>query len=143
MTLTIVKSRQARQEWRDMLDKVQAGEDVFDLLFRFYNGAYQMRAVVVGNNLLYYYTSWYTLTDNQHYVEIDWQAASAPEVNDGYLSLWIDGVLKQTRSGINNDTRRVESVHLGPWLGIDSGTRGTYYIDAFESHRQTPIGPEP
>jgi prevent-host-death family protein len=28
MTLTIVKSRQARQEWRDMLDKVQTGEDV-------------------------------------------------------------------------------------------------------------------
>ena len=28
MTVTIVKSRQARQEWRDMLDKVQTGEDV-------------------------------------------------------------------------------------------------------------------
>jgi prevent-host-death family protein len=28
MALTIVKSRQARQEWRDMLDKVQMGEDV-------------------------------------------------------------------------------------------------------------------
>ena len=28
MTLTIMKSRQARQEWRDMLDKVQTGEDV-------------------------------------------------------------------------------------------------------------------
>ena len=28
MTLTIVKSRQARQEWRNLLDKVQTGEDV-------------------------------------------------------------------------------------------------------------------
>jgi prevent-host-death family protein len=28
MALTIVKSRQARQEWRDMLDKVQTGDDV-------------------------------------------------------------------------------------------------------------------
>lgn len=28
MSLTIIKSRQARQEWRDMLDKVQTGEDV-------------------------------------------------------------------------------------------------------------------
>ncbi len=91
-------------------------------------------------DLLYSYTSYYTLTDASHYLEIDWQAASAPEANDGYLSLWIDGVLKQTRSGIDNDTRRVDYVRLGPWIGIDSGTRGAYYIDAFESHRQSPVG---
>lgn len=28
MSLTVIKSRQARQEWRDMLDKVQTGEDI-------------------------------------------------------------------------------------------------------------------
>ncbi len=117
-----------------------AGRSVFDLYLRFYNGVYQIKAAVLDDGLLNYYTSYYTLTDARHYLEIDWQAASSPESNDGYLSLWIDGVLKQTRSGINNDTRRVDYVRLGPRSGIDSGTRGTYYIDAFELHRQTPIG---
>ena len=28
-----------------------------------------------------------------------------------------------------------------PWGLIDAGTRGTYYFDAFESRRQTYIGP--
>ncbi len=118
-----------------------AGKDPFDLYFRSYNGEYQIRASLEDNSNLYYYTSWFTLTDTQHYLEIDWQAASAPGAYDGYLSLWIDGVLKYTRSAISNDTRRVESVRLGPWVGIDSGTRGTYFIDAFESHRQAYIGP--
>ena len=30
---------------------------------------------------------------------------------------------------------------LGPSSGIDSGTRGTYFIDTFESRRSTYIGP--
>jgi hypothetical protein len=30
---------------------------------------------------------------------------------------------------------------LGAVAGIDAGTRGTYYFDAFESRRQNYIGP--
>jgi hypothetical protein len=32
---------------------------------------------------------------------------------------------------------------LGAISGLDSGTRGTYYFDAFESRRQTYIGLAP
>jgi hypothetical protein len=32
-------------------------------------------------------------------------------------------------------------VQLGAVSGIDAGTLGTYYMDAFESRRQTYIGP--
>ena len=35
----------------------------------------------------------------------------------------------------------VDRVRLGALSGIDTGTRGTYYFDAFESHRQNYIGP--
>jgi hypothetical protein len=44
-------------------------------------------------------------------------------------------------TGIDNDTKRVEMVRLGAVTGIDSGTRGTYYFDTFESHRTGYIGP--
>ena len=42
---------------------------------------------------------------------------------------------------VDNDTRRIDGVQLGAVSGIDKGTRGTYYFDAFESQRQTYIGP--
>jgi hypothetical protein len=42
---------------------------------------------------------------------------------------------------MDNDTRRIDRVRLGALTGIDTGTRGTYYFDAFESRRQNYIGP--
>jgi len=42
---------------------------------------------------------------------------------------------------MDNDTRRIDRVRLGAITGIDAGTRGTYYFDAFMSRRQTYIGP--
>jgi hypothetical protein len=38
-------------------------------------------------------------------IEVDWQAASAVGTNDGYVSLWVDGVLKQTLASIDNPLR--------------------------------------
>jgi hypothetical protein len=45
-------------------------------------------------------------------------------------------------TGIDSDTKRVEMVRLGAVTGIDSGTRGTYFFDAFRSTRLNKIGPE-
>jgi hypothetical protein len=57
------------------------------------------------------------------------------------LTLWIDGVQSANLTGISNDARRIESVRLGAVAGIDTGTRGTTYFDAFQSSRQNYIGP--
>ena len=40
-----------------------------------------------------------------------------------------------------NDTHRIETIRLGALAGVDSGTRGTYYFDTFESRRVNYIGP--
>jgi hypothetical protein len=85
--------------------------------------------------------TYFSISNATHFIEIDWKAASAAGANNGYITLWIDGVQKYTSPGIDNDTRRVEEVRLGAVAGIDNGTRGTYYVDAFESRRQTYIGP--
>ena len=60
--------------------------------------------------------------------------------NNGSVTMWIDGTQIGSATAIDNDTRRIESVQLGAVSGIDTGTRGTYYFDAFESRRQTYIG---
>ncbi len=61
-------------------------------------------------------------------------------MNDGYLTLWIDGVLKETISGLDSDEKRISEVQLGVPADLDSGDSGTFYIDAFESRRSNYIG---
>jgi hypothetical protein len=113
----------------------------FIMQFRYSSGSYQLQAKILNDSTGYVSTNWYTISDAPHFVEIDWKASSAAGANNGYISLWIDGILKQTKSGVDNDTRRIEEVRLGPSAGIDTGTRGTYYLDAFESRKLTYIGP--
>ena len=109
--------------------------------FRFSSPNYQLRAALLNNGSTWANTSWFSIGDAPHFVEIDWQAATAAGANNGYLTLWIDGTQRANLTGVNNNTRRIDRVRLGPVSGIDTGTRGTYYLDAFESRRQTYIGP--
>jgi RHS repeat-associated protein len=77
-----------------------------------------------------------------HLVEVDWQGSSAAGANNGVLTVWVDGLQNNILSGVDNDTLRVEYVRFGAPLGVSTGTRGVEFIDTFESHRQTSIGPD-
>jgi uncharacterized protein YjiK len=109
--------------------------------FRFSNGAYQLRAASLDDATTWTNSSWFTITDAAHFVEVDWRAATAAGANNGGITLWIDGIQRASLTTVDNDTRRIDRVRLGAVAGIDTGTRGTYYFDAFESRRQTIIGP--
>jgi RHS repeat-associated protein len=106
-----------------------------------YSSVYQVRAEAVSDGGSWSSGGWRTITDEPHYLELSWWAASAAGANDGGLTFWIDGTQQDTFTSIDNDTRRVEYVQLGPSSGIDTGTRSTLYFDAFESRRTTYIGP--
>jgi hypothetical protein len=80
------------------------------------------------------------LSDAAHFIELDWRASSAAKMNDGFLTFWVDGVQLANLARVDNDTRRIDEVRLGAVAGVDSGTRGTYYFDTFESRDQTYIG---
>jgi hypothetical protein len=118
-----------------------AGTTVLRIEFRRSGGAYQLRGLILNDATNLTNTGWFTISDAPHPVEIDWRASGAPGANNGGLTFWIDGAQKANVTGIDNDTRRVDNVRFGPWSGIDGGTRGTEYFDAFESRRQTYIGP--
>ncbi len=109
--------------------------------FGFSTGAYQLRAGLRWDDASSQSTPWVNITDAPHVIELDWQAATAAGANNGSVTFWIDGTPQGSRTGVDNDTLRVESAQLGPVSGLDTGTRGTYYFDAFESRRQTYIGP--
>ena len=113
--------------------------------FRFYKGNYQLRAGLRNDGGGWTNSSWTNVSDapidTPHSIELDWQAATAVGANNGSLTLWIDGVQNASLTGVDNDTRRIIHVQLGAVSDIDPGTRGTLYFDAFESRRQTYIGP--
>ena len=109
--------------------------------FRRDSGAYQLRARILDNSSNWTDTNWFTISDAPHFIELDWKSATASGANDGSLTFWIDGTQQVSLNGINNDSWRIDRVRLGAVSGVDSGTRGTFYLDAFESRRQTYIGP--
>ena len=115
--------------------------EVLRLEFRQSAGAYQLRAALLDDGTTWINTNWFTISDASHFVELDWRAATGAGANNGGVILWMDGIQQQDLTGVDNDTRRMDRARLGALTGIDNGTRGTYYFDAFESRRQTYIGP--
>ena len=104
-------------------------------------GAYQLRAKILNDGSAFVVTNWFTINDASHYIELDWRAATAAGANNGGVTLWVDGIQQQDLTGVDNDTWRIDRARLGALAGMDPGTSGTYYFDAFESRRQTFIGP--
>ena len=83
-------------------------------------------------------TGFFDITDDPHWVEIDWRRSSG--ANDGSFRLWIDGVLRSTLSGLDNDVSGVDFVRLGA-LSVKPTAGGTMYWDELDSRRETFIGP--
>jgi RHS repeat-associated protein len=107
---------------------------------RYYSGNYQVRAQARKDSL-YVNTSYYTISDDEHYIEVAWSAATSPGANNGELTLYVDGVQKESITNIDHDTIYIDRVQFGAVTEVDTGTRGTYYFDAFESRSSGYIGP--
>ncbi|RIK34894.1 MAG: hypothetical protein DCC55_31965, partial [Chloroflexi bacterium] len=111
---------------------------VLRIEFRRSSNNYQIRAQLRNNSTTWTTSNWFTISDAPHQIAIDWQAATSSGAANGFLTLWIDGNQVANLTGVANGNRRIDSVQLGAVAGVDSGTRGTYYFDAFESRRNLP-----
>ena len=114
---------------------------VLRVQFKNASGAYQVRLRSFNDSGLDQNTPYVPISDGAHSLEVEWSAATVAGANDGFVNFWIDGVLQGSLTGIDNDTYRLERVRLGVTYLANAGTSGTYYFDAFESRRQTYIGP--
>ena len=115
---------------------VGASTPILRLDLRFANNRYYLRPYARNDGATWLAPStWYAITDGPHDVEMSWRAATAAGANNGRLRLLIDGVQKTNLTTIDNDTRRVDRVRLGAVTGIDAGTVGAYFLDAFASYR--------
>ncbi|HET9909551.1 MAG TPA: DNRLRE domain-containing protein [Anaerolineales bacterium] len=115
--------------------------DILRVELRYSSSAYQIRAALMDDASTWVNTNWFNLTDAAHYMEVDWKAATSAGANNGYLTLWIDGTQSADLTSVDNDTWSIDRARLGALTGIDAGTSGTFYLDAFESRRSSYIGP--
>lgn len=87
-------------------------------------------------------TGFFPITTTPHFVEFDWERATAPGALDGRFRMRIDDVLVSTLTGIDNDAvGGVEFTRLGLMV-VKDGASGTALFDQFESRRERRIGPE-
>ncbi len=83
---------------------------------------------------------WRIINNQPHEIKIEWHASEADGMNNGQLMFFIDSVLQESLTGIDNDTLQIDRVRLGAMGAIKDTTSGTYFIDAFESFRGTSTG---
>ncbi len=118
-----------------------AGLAINIVQFRRFSNQYQLRFQTRTDGAAYVNTPWQTIGDAPHRLTVGWGAASGPGHKNGGYTFGIEpypsvgGPWWWSKSNIDNDTRRIDSVLFGPSFGIDKQTRGTYYLDGFDSWR--------
>jgi hypothetical protein len=109
------------------------------LVLRLVGDQYSLMARVRQDDQSQADTGFIPITPGPHVVEFDWQRASGPDAVDGSFQLWIDGVSVAQLTALDNSSG-IDFVRLGA-LSVKTGAAGTMYWDAFESRRETYIGP--
>lgn len=93
-----------------------------------YDGSsFEVRASIVDDAGDQADGSYADITNEEHDVLIEWAAASAAAADDGYINLYIDGVLVDSITGVDNDQRANDELQAGA-EGVDAGTSGIFYI---------------
>jgi hypothetical protein len=113
---------------------------VMAIVLRRQAGAYSLMVRVRRDDGTRASTAFYPITNATHSVEVDWQRSTAPGASNGTFRLWIDDVLKQTLSGIDNDQAGVDNVRMGA-LSVKTGASGILLFDELESRSATAVGP--
>jgi len=76
----------------------------------------------------------YTISDAPHCIQIEIKRATGAATNDGAVTEWIDGLLIESKTGIDNYHvfATQAALRVGPSTGIAAGTAGTLYFDEIE-----------
>ncbi len=64
-------------------------------------------------------------------IRLEFLQSSAPGADDGFLKMYVDDVLVDSLTGLDNDTHTFISTRLGSVANVSAGTSGTFYIDRY------------
>ncbi len=107
-------------------------------VFTGWDGAQHVVVARVGkDDRSWNWTGFYAVpTNTWTFVEIEWAAATGDGNDDGYFSLYLDGVLLETVPTLDNDTVSIDNVRMGPAY-VSPGATGIIGFDAFSSDSGT------
>jgi len=112
----------------------------FCLYLKYTGGAYVLSTCVSDDTNTWYDGSAVTISNTWQAIEMEWQTASAPGANNGYLKLWVNDVLVDTLSNLDTDTLGITNVTLGAVSAVSANISGSLYFDDFESRTGNHIG---
>jgi hypothetical protein len=113
---------------------------VLALVLRRQNGQYSLMGRVRQDDGSLRDTAFIPITAGRHWVEVNWQKATADSSFDGRFDMWIDGTAVPPLTGVDNFIYGVDFARMGA-LSLKGGASGRLLFDHFESRRSTPIGP--
>jgi hypothetical protein len=108
------------------------------------SGFYRVLVTLVDDAAADNNASAVTVSDAPHYIEFMLTRASSNVASDGRLDWWIDGSVQTAITGKDNYDRFANfgTLRVGAVTGIDTGTRGTLYVDQIVVRDDnTEIGP--
>ena len=116
-------------------------ERPFFIVAKYESGQYLIQLNTLRDDLTKAKTGWYPLSDAPHTIEIDWQQASVAGANDGWVELYLDGSLLETKSGLDNDTIYVDTFKIGFTSRLDGkAISGIFYLDDIATSNSGYIG---
>jgi RHS repeat-associated protein len=103
------------------------------------NSEYKLRVQVRKDDGTYVNTGKYTISNDWHTIQVGWKSASTDGSNDGMAELWIDDVLMESLTGVDNDLILLNEIRLGAPSGLDTGTSGAMLFDDFTAYRSVSL----
>jgi len=115
------------------------------LLFLKYDGSNYQLMLKVYTDSSSSKTSYVTITDDKHWVEVEMERSTGAGNDDGYGQFWVDdvsGAADASTTGLDDDTEDFDELDFGATESIDAGISGTLYFDQLTwNNTGASIGP--
>ena len=115
------------ERFRFMQFKMDAERPAF-IVLKYDAGVYSIQLNTLRDDFTKVKTGWVTLPDAPTTIEVEWQQSSGAD--DGFAKLYLDGVLQDERTGLDNDQITITSFRMGFTSKLaGKSISGIFYID--------------
>ena len=100
------------------------------IVLKYDTGVYSIQLNTLIDGFTKLKTGWVVLPDAPTTIEVEWGQSSAPGANDGFARLYVDDVLADERTGLDNDEISITSFRMGFTSRlVGKSISGIFYID--------------
>ena len=129
------------ERFRFMQFKMDALRPAF-IVLKYDSGVYSIQLNTLLDNLTKVKTGWVVLPNAPTTIEVEWQQSSGGSANDGFARLYLNDVLQDELTGLDNFTLSITSFRMGFTSRLaGKSISGIFYIDDVATSTGGHIGP--